>query len=576
MSNGVIITPGLAADALRQEAAGGFQTTRAERADDVARGEKRAVRVRALVAIGCMALGFLSVGIQLMRLAANGGADLRVSMSAPIATSFSRPEIVDRNGRLMAGDLVMQSLFADPSVVLDRDEVAEKLSTVLPGVDQEKIRKNLSDKAKRFVWVRRGLSTWQAQQIHELGLPALSFRKELRRAYPLGRTAGHILGSVDVDNKGLSGLELYLDERQNVDRVHGASLSARPAVRLSLDVAVQYGLEEELSEAMKRYSAKAALGLVMDVHTGEIVAAASLPGIDPHNVSQRADEARIDRLMNGTFELGSVFKMFTTAMALEGGKVHTGTEIDVSQPLRFGRYQIKDHHFSGRFLSVEDVFLKSSNVGSGILALGEGAERQRQFLEQLGLTSALETEAGFVAQPRLPERWGELETVTVAYGHGLAVAPMQFAAAAATLVNGGYRIKPTFLRKSEGKPPKRARVISPETSGAIRRLMRENVASGRGTGSRADVPGLEVGGKTGTAEIPGADGYEEKAVIASFVGAFPMQEPRYLTLVSLFEPKGVKETRGAITAGWNAAPTTARVIARVAPLLGYRVGGREE
>lgn len=573
MTDGVIITPGLADGALKRSPAGDQQP---DWGGGDARTGKRADRIRALLAIGCMSLAFVAVGVQLLRLAATGEPENRVSMSAPIATSFSRPEIFDRNGRLMAGDLVMQSLFADPSIVLDRDEVVEKLATVLPDLDTVRIRKSLADKSKRFVWIRRGVSARQAQEIHDLGLPALSFRQELRRAYPLGRTAGHILGFVDVDNKGLAGLELFLDESQTVDRVHGPSFSVRPAVRLSLDLAVQYGLEEELKHAMERYSAKAALALVMDVGSGEILAAASLPGLDPHNLSERSDESRIDRLSHGTYELGSVFKMFTIAMALEGGKVDTGTQVVVGEPLEFGRYKIADQHLAGYSLSVADVFLKSSNVGSGRLALSEGTESQKAFLERLGLTSQIATEAGAVSPPRLPERWGELETVTVAYGHGLAVAPLQFAASAAALVNGGLRIKPTFLRQLDGGNVRGERVISAETSGAIRHLMRQNVASGQGTGSRADVPGLSVGGKTGTAEIPGAGGYEEKAVIASFVAAFPMEKPRYLTLVSLFEPKGSKETRGAITAGWNAAPTTARIVTRIAPLLGYTVQDPEE
>ena len=571
MSNGVIITPGLAEGTLKRAR----PSRRSIPSADKARAERRADRVRAIVAIGLMSLAFLAVGVQLLRLAANGQTVHRVSMSAPVATGFARPDIVDRNGRLMAGDVVVQSLFADPSVVLDRDEVVEKLISVLPDLDSSRVRRSLADRSKRFVWIRRGLSTYQAQQIHELGLPALSFRQELRRAYPLGRTAGHILGFVDVDNKGLSGLELYLDEQNKVDRVHGPSLSARPAVRLSVDVAVQYGLEEELSDAMKRYSAKAASGVVLDVISGEIVAAASLPGLDPHAIGERADDNRIDRLAGGTYELGSVFKAFTIAMALEGGTVEPWTMIDVRKPLEFGRYAIKDQHPAGRALSVGEVFLKSSNVGSGLLALGEGQERQRAFFEHLGLSTALSTEAGGIAQPRLPERWGELETVTIAYGHGLAVAPLQFASAAASLVNGGYRVKPTFLSHTDNTVG-RARVISEETSNAIRQLMRQNVASGRGTGSRAEVLGLQVGGKTGTAEIAGVGGYKEKAVIASFLGAFPMDEPRYLTLVSLYEPKGTVETRGAITAGWNAAPTTARIISRVAPLLGYTVENSEE
>lgn len=558
MSPGIVITPGLSERTLKRAA---------KRRD--AQYERRAARIRAILSIVCMAAAFASVGSQLIRLALRGQNEQQISMSAPIATAFARPDIIDRNGRLMAGDIVMQSLVADPSVVLDVDEIAEELSSVLPDLDASRIRDALADRSKKFAWLRRGLSTQQAQQVHDLGLPGLSFRPELRRAYPLGATAGHMLGFVDIDNKALAGMELYLDGQDNVEPVNGPSLSARPPLRLSIDLAAQFAVEDELTQAMKRYSAKAATGLVMDVETGQIIAAVSLPGLDPGDSSQRFDKDRIDRLTGGTYELGSVFKTLTLAMALESGSVRPETILDVRQQLVVEGYLIRDFHAAGRPLSVTDVFLKSSNVGAALLALGEGRDRQKAFLERLGLTKALSTEAGPVAPPNLPERWGDIETVTIAYGHGLAVAPLQFAAAAASLVNGGYKVTPTFLAaRGKAKEP-RERLLKAETSRVIRNLMLQNVESGRGTGSRASVAGISVGGKTGTAEIAGVGGYREKAVIASFLGAFPMQEPRYLTLVSLFEPHGTPQSGGAITAGRNAAPTTARIIERIAPFLGF-------
>ncbi len=564
MSNGIIITPGLADGALKRP----VRSADVQQQAQAFQSERRAARIRSLVAVALMGLAFMTIAAQLVRLAMQGQTEQRISISAPLATAFARPDIIDRQGRLMASDIVMHSLVADPHVVLDQKEIADKLATVLPDLSKTRVLNAIADKTKRFAWIRRRLSDAEAQRVHDLGLPGLDFRPELRRSYPLGRSAGHILGSVNIDNKGLQGIERYLDERQSVEPVHGPSLSARPPLRLSLDVAVQFAVEEELAEAMRRYSAAAAVGLVMDVNTGEIIAAASLPGLDPIITDEHFDKSRIDRLAGGTYELGSVLKTFTAALAFEGG-INQATRLDVRQPLEVEGYRIRDLHPAGRPLTVAEIFLQSSNVGAGMLALQVGGQRQQAFLEKLGLTTPLATEAGTVAPANLPGSWGDIETVTISYGHGLAVAPLQFASASAAMINGGYRVKPTFLRKTGRTAKPTERVIASETSHFIRQLMRENVASTRGTGWRADVAGLNVGGKTGTAEMPGIGGYNAKSVIASFLGAFPMDKPRYLTLVCLFEPKGTKETDGKITAGRNAAPTTRRIISRVSPLLGF-------
>ncbi len=564
MSNGVIITPGLADGALKRPE----QTTDLLQQAHACRKERQAARVRSLVAVALMGLAFMTIAGQLIRLAMNGQTEQRISISAPLATAFARPDIIDRHGRLMASDIVMESLVADPHIVLDQKEIADKLATVLPDIDKESVLSALADRTKRFAWIRRRLSDAEAQKVHDLGLPGLDFRPELRRSYPLGRSAGHVLGFVNIDNKGLQGIERYLDKRESVEPVHGPTLSARPPLRLSLDVAVQFAVEDELAEAIRRYSAVAAVGLIMDVNNGEIVAAASLPGLDPIVTNDRFDKHRMDRLAGGTYELGSVFKAFTAALAFEDG-VDPRARVDVSQPLEVDGYRISDSHPDRGSLTISEIFLRSSNVGAAMLALHSGQQRQQAFLEKLGLTTPLATEAGTVARATLPKRWGEIETVTISYGHGLAVAPLQFAAASASLINGGYKIKPTFLRRANRSAGLTERVIAPQTSRFVRQLMRDNVASERGTGRRADVPGLKVGGKTGTAEIPGKGGYKSKSVIASFLGAFPMDQPRYLTLVCLFEPKGTRETHGQITADRNAAPTTGRIIARVSPLLGF-------
>ena len=520
------------------------------------------------VLIGGATLAFVIVGLQVLSLGLVHRTQMSMSVAEPISTSFSRPDIVDRNGRLLATDVEAPSLFADPSIILDRDEVVEKLVTVLPDLDQNDLRAALSDRARRFVWIRRGLSPKVAQRIHDLGLPGLSFRNELRRAYPGGELAGHVIGSVNVDNKGTTGIEKYIDDVIGVDAVNSATLSSRAPVRLSLDVGVQHALEDELDTAVRRYHTEGAAGLVLDVTNGEILASASLPRIDPSRPSANLDSQHIDKITGGTYELGSVFKTMTLAMALDEGIATTSTLLDVREPLQAGSRTISDFHPAGRPLTVSEIFTHSSNVGAGMLALQAGPDRMRGFLQKFGLLDPMKTEAGLVAPPQLPKRWERAELITVSYGHGVAVAPLQFATAAATVINGGVRITPTVLKDQQGANVRAARLITRETSLAMTRLFRLNVMDADGTGKRADVPGYRVGGKTGTADIAEGGRYEDKSVLSSFLGAFPMDDPRYLTFVLLFEPKGSVETGGQRTASTNAAPVTARLITRIAGQLG--------
>jgi cell division protein FtsI (penicillin-binding protein 3) len=318
---------------------------------------------------------------------------------------------------------------------------------------------------------------------------------------------------------------------------------------------------------MRSYSAKGAAGLVLDVETGEVVATASLPAVDPAMPSDRQEPAAVDRVAGGSYELGSIFKTFTIAMALEEGGVGLDSMVDTTKPLEAGRFRIEDLHPAGRPLTVTEVFVRSSNVGAGQLALAIGPERQRRFLERLGLVRPMSTEAGPVAPPQVPEHWDRAETITISYGHGIAVAPLQLAAAAAALVNGGYEITPTYLKRAPVAAGERRRVVSASTSARIRELMRRNVEEPGGTGRRAAAEGYRVGGKTGTAELAVAGGYDKRAVLSSFLGAFPIDAPRYLTLVLLFEPKPTAET-GGVTGGLTAAPVTSRLVSRIAPLLG--------
>ncbi len=529
---------------------------------------RRRPMVANLALLGGVVAGFGLVAGQLMFLGLKSGPQIAMAVTEPSATSFARPDLIDRNGRLIATDVEAPSLFADPALVQDRDEVVEKLATVLSDLDQADLRRSLSDKARRFVWIRRGLSPRVAQRVHDLGLPGISFRKELRRAYPAGELAGHIIGSVNVDNKGTSGIEKYVDDVIGVEPVHSATLSDRAPVRLSIDLGVQHTLEDELETALRRYHTEGAAGLIMDVTTGEIVASASLPRVDPSRPAMALDPNNLNRVTDGTYELGSVMKTMTIAMALDAGTATADTILDVRQPLTAGRFTITDLHPAGRALTVAEVFTHSSNVGAGMLALEAGADKVTAFFKRAGLLEPIKTEAGPVKAPQLPSQWERAELITVSYGHGIALSPLQFAAAAAALVNGGKRVAPTYLKYRLETSAKRETVVSPTTSLEMARLMRLNVLDGEGTGKRADVPGYRVGGKTGTAELADNGGYQKKAVLSSFLGTFPADEPRYVTMVLLFEPEASVETGGQRTASTNAAPVTARLIRRIAPQLG--------
>lgn len=523
-------------------------------------------RSRAL-ALG-VALAFAAVGGQLVRLALQheGASTIRVSMMSTPSSTLARPDIVDRNGRLLATDVQMPSLYADPVLIQDADEAAERLAHIFPDLNVRALRHSLADKTKRFVWVRRALSPSMAQTVHNLGIPGLLFVDEIRRTYPGGRLGGHILGRVDIDNRGTAGIERYIDEVGASEAAHGARLSARAPVRLSLDLSVMHALDDELTSAMERYEAPGAAGLVMDVRTGEVVAAVSRPGADPAVTDDSLDPQRIDKVAAGTYELGSIVKLVTVALALETGKT-LDSLVDTTQPLKAGRYTIEDLHPLGRPMSVSEVFLHSSNVGAGQLALSAGADAQTAFFEKLGLWSPMKTELSAGPAPLKPAQVGRIEQITLSFGHGLAVTPLQFAAASAALLNGGTAVTPTFVKRDGAVAPG-ARVVSERTSALLRQVMRRNVIDPSGTGRRADVAGFDVGGKTGTAEMAVSGGYRKKSVIASFLGTFPASAPRYVTLVMLFEPKGQDSTGGEITAGRNAAPATARIIERIAPLLG--------
>lgn len=533
------------------------------------------LRLRYAVVVTLLLAAFAIVGGQLIRLGlagqsqTAGGRPIRIAVAETLTRSSLRPDIVDRAGRLIATDVPAPSIFVDPQLVIDVDEVVDRLTERFRDIDPAELRAQIADRAKRFVWIRRGVSPKIAQAILDLGLPGVQFRTEMRRAFPQDQLASHLIGAVGADNQGLGGVEGLIDERRAQGELKMRADGTPEPIRLTIDLGVQYGLEAELADAMWRHGAKAAAGVLIDVTNGDIIAAGSLPAPDPKRPLEAQDRSRIDRLAVGAYELGSIFKVFTVALAIDRRIATPDTIVDVRQPLTIAGRTIRDLHPAGRPLSVREVFIQSSNVGSGMLALEAGPTTVRSFLGQLGLLTPLRWDLGRITPPIQPRRWGRLETATVAFGHGIAIAPLQFAVAAAALVNGGTTIEPAILLD---RPHRAAgdRVITTETSATVAELMRRNVTAPKGTGRRAAVAGLEIGGKTGTAEIPGAGGYQRKSVIASFLAVFPASHPRYALLAMVFEPKATDETNGEITAGIIAAPLAGRIIERAAPLLEAR------
>ncbi len=521
---------------------------------------------RAWVMHAAIASVFLLIAGQTVRLAASGATETRLSRAEPIGHIFVRPDIVDRRGNLIATDVDAASLFADPAIIRDADEASEKLAALFPDLDARELRPVLADKGRRFAWIKRGLTPIEAQRAHDLGIPGLAFRREPRRVYPTRFLTSNLIGQVDVDNRGVSGIERHIDETGGSESAIAPAPSHKPAVRLSIDLGVQNAISETLGHAMGQFEAHAAAGILMDVDSGEVIAAVSLPDHDPARFKDASDDDRFDRVAGGVFELGSIAKITTLGLALDDLGAAPTRIYDTREPLRFGRHTIAEQYPPGRPLTLAEILIRSSNVGAGIIAMEAGIARQRAFLDRLGLLDTIRTEAGPVAKPLLPSNWGPLESVTISFGHGLAVAPLQFAAAAASLVNGGIKVRPTLI-KQDSIPRGEARVVSAETSAAIRDALRRTVTESQGTGRRADLAGYEIGGKTGTAEQPGKGGYKSKIVISSFLAVLPATAPRYVLLVSLFEPQGVDETKGKITAGLNAAPTAARIVARVGPML---------
>ena len=527
---------------------------------------------RLILLMSCFCLCYLAVVINMGLMAATDPVE-PVLGDAHANGRPVRAEITDRHGNLLAANLPAWSLYAHPHVMKDPVKVADALDRIFPDIDRDTLLKKLTGK-RRFAWIKRPVTPRERQLVHDLGFPGLHFGNREIRIYPAGRVAAHIVGSVRPEHEdvrytelaGSAGIEKHFDSR-----LRDPGMADQP-VELALDLPVQQAIREVLGEGIDRLTAKGGAAILMKAKTGEVVSMVSLPDFDPNQKpvffqGLAEDNPRFNMAAQGRYELGSTFKVLTAAMAIESGVVNANTVLETPRQLRYGRQRIGESHRMPEQMSVEDIVVKSSNVGSAKLAMMIGTRRFRDYLEDLGILdpSGLELAEAARTKPLLPERWTDLSTMTIAFGHGLAASPMHLAAAYATIANDGRRVTPTLL-KGGNEPGER--VFSVATSREMLRIMREVVV--RGTARRADVPGFEVGGKTGTAEKPGRNGYNREKVISTFASVFPTSNPEYVLIVSLDEPEDRTGRKPVRTAGRTAVPVAAEIVRRITPLLGMR------
>jgi cell division protein FtsI (penicillin-binding protein 3) len=514
---------------------------------------------RLIITAALFCLAFLVIGARLVEVAGFKGGEARLArFHAVEKPEAARADIVDRNGVLLATTLETPSLYANPKLIRDPEGVAQKLASLLPETNESEIAAKLASD-KSFVWIKRQLTPSQEFEVNRLGLPGLQFQTEGRRVYPKGNLAAHVVGYDDLDGKGLAGMERGFDEILR-DR--------HEPVELSLDVRVQYILRDEIAHQVAEFSAIGGMGIVMDVNTGEVVAMASLPDFDPNAPGGLTDDAIFNRATLGIYEMGSTFKIFNTAMALDAGSATLASSYDATNPIKIGRFTIHDDHPQRRLLSVPEIFQYSSNIGSAKMALAAGIDRQKEFLERLGLLKAPGFELREIGAPQVPSPWHPVNAMTVAFGQGISVSPLQMVTAVSAVVNGGVLHRASLIKHPAGYALSGEQVLSARTSDEMRRLLRLVVE--RGTGKLANAPGYLIGGKTGTAEKVAGGRYEKHGLLSSFIGVFPITEPRYVVMICIDEPHGTKESHGFATGGWTAAPAVARVVQRMAPLVGIQ------
>lgn len=512
--------------------------------------------MRLLICASVAILAFSIIGFRIFNLS-DAGARERIANHFK-TSHIERGQILDRKGRLLATNLPITVLHADPSEIMDVTDAASKLAPLISRHDVASLKKILSKKT-RYVELDRKLTPARHAEILGLGIPGVYFAESTLRVYPRAESAAHILGQVDPENNGIAGIEKSQD----------AHLATGRDIHLSLDVGLQAIMRAEIYKQINEFEAIGGAGVLLDTRNGEILAMTSLPDYNPNHFAKAGDDARFNRATKGLYEMGSTFKVLNTAIALETGVATPRTEFEVMKPLRVSRFTINDYHPSKKPLNVAEIMVHSSNIGSALMAEEFGATIQKEYMKRLGLLDRLPLELPEIAKPLSPKYWKRAATLTVSYGHGISISPTHLASAVSTASSNGLRIAPTLLKRKVGEELVKTRVFSEQTAHAVRSMMRLVVSHKKGTGKKARAPGYMVGGKTGTAEkIQATGGYNAKANLATFVATFPVHDPRYVIVIMVDEPKGQKQSHGFATGGWVAAPAVRRIVEQISPILG--------
>lgn len=509
---------------------------------------------RARLVAAALALVFVVIVGRSAYVAFNGPD--RSAVPVAKAETARRADIVDRRGELLATTVQGVSLAVDPSAIWDAREVVAGIRSVFPDLREDALTAMMADKKRQFAWVKRGLSEQEIAALKELGVEGLRFEEEPQRRYPNGQLAGHLIGYTNIDGDGIEGVERVFDEQLK---------KGEGPVRLTIDKSVQFVLEEELDRAFVDFDMKGAAGIVLDAHTGAVRAVASWPSMDPALRGVQPDEAKTNRAMNARMELGSIYKPLTVAAALEAGALKPQDTFDTSKPVKIGAVTVRDPHPLKNATSVtaREILAESSNVGSALIAQRLGVDGQRAFLGSVGLLGGQKTDGPQWASPLTPARWDSTALATIAYGHGISVSPLAFAATYTPFANGGEYVMPSFIEPVDEAKTGRSRVMSVQTAQTVLDLMRYTVTNG--SGRNADARGYEVAGKTGTAEKPTPNGYDPDRNITSFGAVFPASRPQFVVLVVLDEAQ--PRTGEQRTAAYTAATIAGKVITRAAPLL---------
>lgn len=473
-----------------------------------------------------------------------------------LAAPIKRADILDRNGAVIATSLPTVNVFVNPKKVIAPKESAKKLQEILPEFSVAEIEEKLSRNAS-FVYIKRNLSPAQQRQINDLGIPGVDFENGEKRVYPHESLFAHVVGKANIDNVGMSGMERELDERLTKSDI---------PMQLTIDAGIQYTIREQLKTGMEKHKAEGGVALLMNVNTAEIIAMVSLPDFDPNDSKFPSEKAMFNFATQGVYEPGSVFKVFNTALGLDSGKVKVSDKFDATKPIKVGYNWIKDFRGENRWLSVPEILIYSSNIGSAHIAMKLGRDEQKKFLNKIGLLSPLKVEIAEKANPIVPKVWREATIATVSYGYGISVTPLHVITSFSAMINGGVYHSPKLIKNSDSLEEKR--VISEKTSKTMRKLLREVVVEG--SGKRANVLGYEVAGKTGTANKLVNGKYIDKKVMTTFIATFPASNPQYALYVMLDEPKPSKESWGFVTSGWNTVPTASNIITAIAPQLNIK------